>query len=132
MAKIVVCEDDSVILKAIQVTLEETGHELYIAADGLAGLALLERERPALLLTDVAMPGISGLELADAIRARPHLADVRVILVSASAQRAELEEGYRHGAADYITKPFRPADLRARVERALATGDGRARGQGPP
>jgi two-component system, sensor histidine kinase ChiS len=126
MAKIVVCEDDPVILKVIQVTLEEPGHELHLAADGLAGLALLERERPALLLTDVAMPGISGLDLVDAIRARPHLAHVRVILVSASAQRAELEEGYRHGAADYIIKPFRAADLRARVEQALAAGDGGA------
>jgi CheY-like chemotaxis protein len=128
MAKIVVCEDDPIILKAIQVTLQETGHELHLAADGLAGLALLERERPALLLTDVVIPGISGLELADAIRARPHLAAIRVILVSAAAQRAELEEGYRRGAADYITKPFRAADLRARVDRVLAAGDGGARG----
>ena len=126
MAKIVVCEDDPIILKAIQVTLEQTGHELHVAADGLAGLALLERERPALLLADVAMPGMSGIELADAIRTHPHLAAVRVILVSASAQRAELEEGYRHGVADYITKPFRAADLRTRVERVLAAGGGGA------
>jgi CheY-like chemotaxis protein len=122
MAKIVVCEDDPVILKAIQVTLRESGHELHVAADGLAGLALVERERPQLVLTDVVMPELSGLELADAIHARPYLAHTRVILVSASAQRAELEEGYRHGVADYITKPFGAADLRARIECALATG----------
>ena len=122
MAKIVICDDDPVILKAIQVTLRTSGHELHLAADGLAGLELVERERPALVLTDVAMPGLSGLELADAIRARPHLAHIPVLLVSASAQRAELEEGYRHGAVGYITKPFRPAELRAKVEQILERG----------
>jgi CheY-like chemotaxis protein len=119
MVKIVICEDDPVVMKVIQVTLQGSGHELHTATDGLQGWELIERERPALVLTDVAMPGLSGHELIDAIHARPDLQHVRVILVSASAQRAELEEGYRRGAADYITKPFAAADLRIRVEQIL-------------
>jgi two-component system sensor histidine kinase ChiS len=122
MAKIVVCEDDPVILKVIQVALQGSGHQLYTADDGLHGLQLVERERPALLLTDVAMPGLSGHELIDAIHARPDLQHVRVILVTASAQRAELEDGYRRGVADYITKPFGVSDLRTRIERVLRNG----------
>jgi CheY-like chemotaxis protein len=122
VAKIVLCEDDPVIAKLIQVALRSTGHELHCAPDGLAGLELVERERPALVLTDIAMPGLSGLELADAMRARPELASIPVLLVSASAQRAELEEGYRHGAVGYLTKPFRAAELRERIEQILGAG----------
>jgi CheY-like chemotaxis protein len=128
MAKIVLCEDDPVIRRLIQVTLRTSGHELHVAPDGLAGLALIEQERPDLVLTDVAMPGLSGLELADELLARPALAQIPVLLVSASAQRSELEEGYRHGVAGYITKPFRPAELRERIEQVLAGGGDGARG----
>jgi CheY-like chemotaxis protein len=128
MVKIVICEDDPVIMKVIQVTLQGSGHELHTATDGLQGWELIERERPALVLTDVAMPGLSGHELIDAIHGRPDLQHVRVILVSASAQRAELEEGYRRGAADYITKPFGAADLRIRIEQVLKDGGGGAEG----
>jgi two-component system, OmpR family, alkaline phosphatase synthesis response regulator PhoP len=122
LAKIVVCEDDPVIMKAIVVTLQGSGHDLITAADSLACLDAVERERPELLLTDVAMPGLSGYELIDAIRSRPDLQHVGVVLVSAAAHQPEIEEGYRRGAVDYITKPFRPADLRIRIEQALDRG----------
>jgi CheY-like chemotaxis protein len=124
MTKIVVCEDDPVILKAIGVILRSGGFEIHAASDGLAGLELIERERPDVILTDVAMPGLSGLELADAVRGRAHLAHIPIILVTASAQRSELEEGLRHGAAGYIVKPFRPADLRMKLQDVLAGGEG--------
>jgi CheY-like chemotaxis protein len=113
MARIVVCEDDPVILKLLQVALRESGHELLLAANGVLGFELIERERPDAILTDVTMPRMSGLELADAVRARPDLAHIPILFLSASAQRVQLEEGYRHGATAYVTKPFRAADLRA-------------------
>jgi CheY-like chemotaxis protein len=113
MARIVVCEDDPVILKLLQVSLRETGHELLVAPDGVVGFELIERERPDAILTDVTMPRMSGLELADAVRARPDLAHIPIVFLSASAQRMQLEEGYRHGATAYVTKPFRAAELRA-------------------
>ena len=123
MAKIVVCEDDPIIMKVIMMALRRSGHEIHDAPDGLQGLEVVERERPALLLTDLTMPGLNGHDLIDAIRARPELQHVQIILVSASAQRSDIEEGYRHGVADYITKPFRVADLRARIERVLRGED---------
>ncbi|MFN8636425.1 MAG: response regulator [Chloroflexota bacterium] len=111
-ARIVVCEDDPVILKLLQVALRETGYELLVATDGVAGFDLIERERPDAILTDVTMPGMSGLELADAVRARADLAHIPIVFLSASAQRMHLEEGYRHGATAYVAKPFRAAGLR--------------------
>jgi CheY-like chemotaxis protein len=109
-------------MKALLVCLQGSGHTLYVASDGLDGLKLVERERPDLVLTDVAMPRLNGYELVDAIHGRSDLHQVRIILLSASAQRTELEEGYRHGVADYIVKPFTVVDLRRRVERVLNDG----------
>src|SRR4051812_42552918 len=113
MPRIVVCEDDPVVLKLLQVSLRETGYELLTASDGASGFALVERERPDAILTDVTMPRMSGLELADAVRARPDLAHIPIVFLSAAAQRTHLEEGFRHGATAYVTKPFRAAELRS-------------------
>ena len=122
MPRIVVCEDDPVILKLLQVSLRDTGYELLVAQDGVAGLELIERERPDAVLTDVTMPRMGGLELADQIRARPELAHIPIVFLSASAQRAHREEGYRHGATAYVTKPFRTAQLREALAWVLAGG----------
>lgn len=123
MARIVVCEDDPAILKLLQLALRENGHELLVASDGLAGFALIERERPDAILTDVTMPRMNGLELADAVRARPDLASIPIVFLSASAQRVQVEAGYRHGATAYVTKPFRAAALRSALAQVLARRD---------
>lgn len=126
MARIVICEDDPVIVKLLQVSLRDTGYELLVAADGAAGLALVEQSHPDAILTDVAMPRMSGLELADAVRSRPDLANIPIVFLTASAQRMQREEGYRHGATAYVTKPFRSADLRSALEWVL---QGRSAGE---
>ena len=112
-ARIVVCEDDPVILKLLRVSLRDAGYELLVAQDGVDGLALIQQERPDAILTDVSMPRMDGLQLAAAVRASPELADIPIVFLSASAQRAHREAGYRHGATAYVTKPFRTAELRA-------------------
>ena len=116
MAKIVFCEDEVRIQKLIRAMLRSTSHEIYIASDGIEGLSLIESERPDLIFTDVSMPRCDGFQLTDAIKARPHLAQIPVIFVTAFAQRAEMEEGFRHGAISYLTKPFSPSDLRTKIE----------------
>ena len=107
-----VCEDDPVILKLLQVSLRDTGHELLVAPDGLAGLELIERERPDAILTDVTMPRMTGLELADRIRMRPDLAHIPIVFLSASAQRAHREEEYALHGRSWKT---RGADIEARI-----------------
>ena len=121
MAKIVFCEDEEKIQKLIRAMLRSTSHELHMASDGFEGLALIERELPDLIFSDVSMPGIDGFQLADALNSRPHLKHIPIIFVTAFTQRAEVEEGYRHGATSYLTKPFSPADLRAKIEAFIAT-----------
>lgn len=121
MAKIVFCEDEVRIQKLIRTMLRSTSHEIYIASDGIEGLLLIECERPDLIFTDVSMPRCDGFQLSDAIKARPHLAQIPIIFVTAFAQRAEMEEGFRHGAISYLTKPFSPSDLRTKIEAFVDT-----------
>ena len=119
MATIVFCEDDPTIRKLIQVALRSTAHRVFIAEDGQAGLAVIERERPEIVFTDVSMPEMDGLELMAVLHGRADLAQIPVVLLSASAQQRQIEEGLRHGALGYMTKPFSTAELRAKVDEFL-------------
>lgn len=120
MAKIVFCEDSGVIQKLIGLAMRATSHEVHIAGDGAEGLALIERERPDLIFTDVSMPNLDGFELADAVKARPHLAAIPVVIMTASGDEEQIAEGYRHGAVAHVGKPFSAADLRARIDELAA------------
>ena len=115
MATIVFCEDDPAIRQLIRVVLRASGHELHFAPDGTAGLALIERVLPDIVFTDMAMPGLNGLQLSDVLRARAHLAHIPIVFLTASVQRTQIQAGYRHGALDYLIKPFSSAELRAKV-----------------
>jgi two-component system, chemotaxis family, chemotaxis protein CheY len=116
MTPIVFCEDDPTIQKLIRVALRTTPYDVYVAADGLAGLALIERVEPEAVFADVAMPGLDGLQLVSALKTRPHLAPIPVVLLTALVQRQHREEVDRQGVAGYLTKPFSPAELRASVD----------------
>jgi CheY-like chemotaxis protein len=116
LATIVFCEDDPTIQKLIRVTLRTTPYDVHVAADGIAGLALIERVRPEVVFADVAMPGLDGLQLVSALKAGPHLAHIPVVMLTALVQREQREEADRQGVAGYLTKPFSPAELRASVD----------------
>lgn len=120
MAKLVFCEDDPRIQKLIRVALRSTPHRLLIAGDGVEGLELIEREQPDVVFTDISMPGLDGLQLVDELKARPLLEHIPVVIVTASVQRYQMEEAYRHRIADYLRKPFRVNDLRAKIEKFAA------------
>lgn len=120
MAVLVVCEDDPSIRPLLRASLRPAGHEIHLASDGAEGLALVERVRPDVLFTDLAMPNLDGFGLIAALKARPALAAIPVVVVTASAQRGEIEAMYARGAVAVVTKPFSPADLRALVARVLA------------
>jgi CheY-like chemotaxis protein len=124
MANLVFCEDDEFLQKLIHFYMRKTPHEVYIASNGLEGWALIEREHPDLILTDISMPGWDGFQLADAVKARPDLASIPIVFVTAFAQRVDVEEGLQHGATGYLFKPFSAAELHAAIEAALVP-DGR-------
>lgn len=117
MARLLFCEDDALIRRMIGAMLRGSGHEVAIAADGAEGLALIAREPPAIVFTDRWMPGLDGLALCDALKARADLAHIPVVVVTAATQQEELDEALRHGAAAVLKKPFTMADLRAMIAR---------------
>lgn len=124
MATIVFCEDDPKIGKLIGAALRNSPHEVHLATNGVDGLALIERLRPAAVFTDVAMRGLDGLALLDRLKGHPGLAHIPVILVTALLQRAQVEDGYRRGAAAIVRKPFSVAELRTCIERFAGGDDG--------
>jgi two-component system alkaline phosphatase synthesis response regulator PhoP len=115
VSRVVFCEDDPMIRKLVQTALRSTGHDVHIAEDGRHGLQLIEELRPDVVFSDVAMPEMDGFELADAMRAIPGLAHIPIVFMTASVQREQIDECFRHGAAGHLAKPFTMAELRARV-----------------
>jgi CheY-like chemotaxis protein len=108
---ILTADDDPATLFLLRLTLPEAGVRLVEAADGLAAWSLLQAERPDVAILDVNMPGLTGIELTEAIRADPQLAGMRVILLAADARPAQMAAGMAAGADHYITKPFSPLAL---------------------
>src|SRR3954468_16619833 len=119
MGKVAWVEDDAQIRKLVQAALRSSPHELHFATNGREGIALVERIRPDVVFTDVSMPEMDGLEMVDAIRANPDLATIRIVFVTASLQREQIERYTARGAEAYIGKPFSPAELRAHVDRLM-------------
>jgi CheY-like chemotaxis protein len=120
MAKLVYVDDEAAIRKMVAVALRDTPHELLFARDGVEGLELIRRELPEVVFTDIVMPRMSGLELCEALRADPVLRAVPIIIVTASAQRSEIEHVMRCGATGFMAKPFSMAELREKVEQYLS------------
>jgi CheY-like chemotaxis protein len=120
MGRVVWVEDDPTIRKLVEAALRSAGHDLQFATNGRDGLALVRRVHPDVVFTDVSMPVMDWLAFADAVRADPTLADVRIVFVTASMQREQIER-YTARGATFIAKPFSTAELRAHVER-LVTG----------
>ncbi|PVE61977.1 response regulator transcription factor [Microbacterium testaceum] len=116
----VVIEDDLDIRTLVSVVLEGAGFEVHAAPTGLDGIELVRRHDPVVTTLDVSMPGIDGFETARRIRV---FSSTRILMVSARADEAEQRAGREAGADDYLTKPFRPRELRQRVEELAALSD---------
>lgn len=114
--KMLFVEDDAVIRRATADYLGRNGFDVVVAEDGDAGLAAWRSEQPALALLDVMLPGMDGVALCRAIRAE---SQIPVILLSARSDPIDVVLGLEAGADDYVTKPFEPAVLAARLRAAL-------------
>ena len=117
---VLVIDDDPVIVRLLQVNFDMEGFEVVTAADGEEGLRLARELSPDVVVCDVMMPKVNGLEVVEAIKGDPATRHIPVILVSARAQSAEVQSGLDVGADDYVTKPFDPLDLVERVNAALS------------
>ena len=119
MNHILVVEDDRDIAELVAHTLRKAGHEAEIASSGTAALARVRTAPPDLLVLDVMLPGMDGLMVCQALRADPATAAIPIIMLTARAEEAERIEGLELGADDYVTKPFSPRELTARVAALL-------------
>ena len=114
---ILVADDDPAIVMLLRATLESDGFRVVTASDGNAALDLARAERPALVLLDWQMPGASGVEVTRALRkdVNPDVRTLPVVLITAQSGAENTAAGFAAGVTDYLTKPFRPAHVRARV-----------------
>ena len=117
---VLVVDDDPVILRLLQVNFELEGISVDTAVDGEEGLKMVQADPPDLVISDIMMPKVNGLEFLAALRSAPDTAAMPVILLSAKAQVADVQRGLELGADDYVTKPFDPLELIDRVYKVLA------------
>ena len=118
--KVLVIDDDPVILELLRVNFEIEGFEVVAAADGVEGLAKASGAKPDVILSDIMMPRMDGLEVVARLKAGAGTRHIPIILLSAKAQNAEVQQGLDAGADDYVTKPFDPLELIDRVNAVLA------------
>ena len=116
---LLVADDDEDILTLVQLRLSRSGYEVVVARDGEEALRLAQERHPDLAVLDWMMPKASGLEVLRAIRAGSETADIPVVLLTARASEADVQEGLDAGADDYIAKPFSPQELASRVHMIL-------------
>ena len=119
MGKVVFVEDDPTIRKLVQAAMRTMPHELHFAMNGREGLEIATRVRPDAIFTDVSMPEMDGIQLADAIRAHPDLAKTPIVFITASVQKDQIARYFAHGATTYLAKPFTTAALRDEIEKVL-------------
>jgi len=118
--KILVADDNRQIRMLVTASLRSGGYVLIEAEDGEMALQTAIDEHPDLVLLDVTMPKLDGFEVLHFLHKRPDTADVKVIMLTTAAMKADIQTGFEEGAVDYLVKPFEPAHLREAVERALA------------
>lgn len=124
MTKILVIDDEPSIVNLVTAYLKPEGYEIYTAIDGLAGLKSARTFKPDLVILDIMLPGIDGIELLSRLRRE---SEVYVILLTAKTEEIDKVVGLSVGADDYVTKPFSPRELVARVKaaiRRIQTGSG--------
>ncbi|MFH1283059.1 MAG: response regulator [bacterium] len=123
MSKLLIIDDDYVVLDLLKSTLELDGFEVMCASSGLEGLEQLIKEKPDMVLLDIMMPQVDGYEICRKIKQSPSTADIPIIFVSAKAQPEDIEVGVAFGVDDYITKPFDLKDLSQRINIILKKYD---------
>ena len=130
-----VIEDEKEIRDLVRYNLEKAGYRVTAAADGEAGLQQLFASRPDALVLDLMLPGMNGLEIVRELRAEPLTHDLPVLVLTARSAEMDKLLGFEQGADDYLTKPFSPRELVARVKallrRSQPTGAGRVVEAGP-
>jgi CheY-like chemotaxis protein len=116
---ILVADDDDDVRELVVFRLERAGYQVVTASDGQEAVQVALERPPDVCVIDVMMPKLDGYEVTERLRASPGLAEVPIVLLTASVQEAAVNRGLEAGASDYIKKPFSPQELVERIAAAL-------------
>jgi len=120
--KIVIIEDEPDILEVLSYNLKREGFEVFTALNGSIGLPLIDKEKPDLVLLDLMLPGMDGIEICGMLKNDTRTQNTLIIMVTAKGEESDVVLGLGVGADDYISKPFSPKELVARVKAVLRRG----------
>jgi len=120
--RLVLIEDEADIASLIKLQSEISGYSLHVEVDGLNGLRAVEREKPDLLILDIMLPGLNGLDVCRRMKSNPDLKDIPIIILSAKSEELDVVLGLELGADDYVTKPFSPKVLFSRIKAVMRRG----------
>ncbi len=118
--KIMIVEDDPVTVKLLRFLLEKSGYEVVSKSNGLAAVESVEDEMPDLILMDVMMPEMDGIEATGKIKKNPRVSGIPIFFLSALGQEMEVIKGLQSGAEGYLVKPFDSRSLLKQIEDKLA------------
>lgn len=127
--KILVVDDERVLVKGLKFNLEKEGYEVVTGSDGIEAVELARQERPDLILLDVMMPKVDGLNACMEIRT---FSDVPIVMLTAKSEDIDKIMGFECGADDYVTKPFNILELKARIKALLRRSGGKAQSYHDP
>jgi DNA-binding response OmpR family regulator len=116
---VLVADDSRTVLSMVTSRLERRGYEVVTAANGEDALQLARRRVPTLVILDVEMPGIDGLEVTRRLRAEPATSEVPIVLLTSLDEEMAVVAGFAAGATGYITKPFSPQELEDQIDGIL-------------
>ncbi len=123
--KILIVDDEKDIVKMVDYNLKKDGFRTVLAYDGEDAITLAGRQHPDLIILDLMLPGMDGLEVCKALKKEDKTAKIPVIMLTAKAQEADKIVGLELGADDYVTKPFSPRELIARIKAVLRRAEGK-------
>ncbi|MBC8054273.1 MAG: response regulator [Sphingobacteriaceae bacterium] len=123
MAKVLVIEDEELMIKALEFRLKKDGYDVQLARDGAQGIEILDNNTFDLVITDIMMPFVSGLEVVSYIKSHPIMKDTPVIVLSSIGLERVVMEAFELGVDDFITKPFNLGELVIRVKKFVRQRD---------
>jgi len=120
MARILIADDDPMVVQLVEFKLTRRGHQVVSATDGASALDVATRERPDLVVLDAMMPALSGVEVLRRLSENADTASIPVVMLTARRREQDVVEALKLGAREYLVKPFMPEELMARIEAILA------------
>jgi two-component system, OmpR family, alkaline phosphatase synthesis response regulator PhoP len=117
--KILIVDDEKALVSLVALHMQTSGYEVFIANDGWSAIDICKHDKPDLIILDLMLPKLSGWEVCRRIREDNGLKDIAILMLSARSETDDKVRAFDVGADDYVTKPFSPRELVARVKRIL-------------